>query len=104
MPRLSESEKLDRAEKAKASIEAEIRSLTAKLSEQDRKKDTRRKILLGAFLIESARSNEQNARFLKSGISKMAARDRAVFNGWDIPPPPPRPKKTAPSPTEQSGK
>lgn len=82
MARLTPEQRLEKAKAAKARAEAEIRSAAAKLRSQDRRKDTRRKILLGGMLMSQARSRPDLARWVQARIAEMPERDRAAFDGW----------------------
>lgn len=103
MARLTAEQRLERAQKAKAKAEAEIRSAAAKLREADRRADTRRKILLGGMLLglasqggKDGETGRANIRYL---LGRMTERDRAAFDDWTLPVPPtklkqlPAPKK-----------
>jgi hypothetical protein len=107
MPRLTTEQRLERAQKAKAKAEAEIRSVAAKMREADRRADTRRKILLGGALLGLASQDGKdgeigrvNIRYL---LGKMTERDRAAFNGWAMPGPAEKPKQL-PAPKQGEGK
>lgn len=51
MPRRSLEQKLEAARKKKSQLDNQIKLIKAKLSTVERKKDTRRKILLGALVM-----------------------------------------------------
>jgi len=72
-------EKLKQLKAQKQAIEARER---AKQKEQDRKDDTRRKILLGSYLIKKMESNEANKEKILADLSEYLTeeRDRKLFN------------------------
>ena len=72
-------EKLKQLKAQKQAIEARQR---AKQKEQDRKDDTRRKILLGSYLIKKMESNEANKQKILADLNEYLTedRDRKLFN------------------------
>lgn len=88
MPRLTDAERLERAKSIKAKAEADMRALTARLQLKDRKADTRRKIILGAMLIEDAKKNPGTSNWVRARVGKLSGRDKTPFDGWTIPCPP----------------
>mgnify|MGYP006426841761 CR=1 FL=1 len=80
-------ERLAELEQKKQQIQAQAKRERAKLQSAERKKDTRRKIALGGALIAQARRDQQAAAYLKALIGEMPERDKAAFEGWDVPEP-----------------
>ena len=72
-------EKLKQLKARKQAIEARERS---KQKEQERKDDTRRKILLGSYLIKKMQANEANKEKILADLSEYLTeeRDRKLFN------------------------
>ena len=72
-------ERLKQLKAQKQAIEARQR---AKQKEQDRKDDTRRKILLGSYLIKKMESNEANKQKILADLNEYLTedRDRKLFN------------------------
>ena len=72
-------EKLKQLKAQKQAIEARER---AKQKEQDRKDDTRRKILLGSYLIKKMESNEANKQKILADLNEYLTedRDRILFD------------------------
>lgn len=71
-----------------AKAEETIRRAQKALRDTERKKDTRRKIILGAALLDVANRNESVARFLASTVDRLERpTDRAAFEGFDLPRP-----------------
>lgn len=72
-------ERLKQLKAQKQAIEARER---AKQKEQDRKDDTRRKILLGSYLIKKMESNEANKEKILADLNEYLTedRDRKLFN------------------------
>lgn len=83
MARLTAEQRLERAKQIKARAEAEIRSASAKLRENDRRADTRRKILLGAILIDQAKKDPKFFDWIRKRIKTLPEKDRKAFDGWD---------------------
>ena len=75
-------EKLKQLKARKQAIEARERS---KQKEQERKDDTRRKILLGSYLIKKMQANEANKEKVLADLHEYLTeeRDRKLF---DLPP------------------
>ena len=72
-------EKLKQLKARKQAIEARERS---KQKEQERKDDTRRKILLGSYLIKKMQSNEANKEKILMELNEYLTenRDRQLFD------------------------
>ena len=72
-------DKLKQLKAQKQAIEARER---AKQKQQDRKDDTRRKILLGSYLIKKMESNEANKQKILADLNEYLTedRDRKLFN------------------------
>lgn len=88
MPRLTPEEQIARAAQQKAKAEETIRRAQKALRETDRKKDTRRKIILGAALIDAAARNPSAAKFMATIISKLdRPADKAAFDDFEVPQP-----------------
>lgn len=87
MARTSAEQRLEKAKQAKAKAEAQIRQAAAKLRAEDRKRDARRKIVLGGAVIGRAATDPKWANVLRTAIAGMPERDRALFDGWNIPAP-----------------
>jgi hypothetical protein len=80
-------ERLAELEQKKRQIQEQEKRERAKLQSAERKKDTRRKIALGGAIIAHARADPKAARYLKKLIDGMAERDKAAFEGWEVPKP-----------------
>lgn len=88
MPRLTPEEQLQKAEQAKAKAEERLRRAQKAINERERKNDTRRKIILGAALLEFASRNEGTSKFVSQVIKAQSRpQDRAVFEGFVVPHP-----------------
>lgn len=79
----TKAEKLNALEQKQAQLKAQIRALKARDSAQERKDDTRRKVLLGGFVLAQMRKKGigfdrmtyADARF----VDTLHDRDRALF-------------------------
>lgn len=88
MSRLTPEEQILRAAQQKAKAEETIRRAQKALRDTERKRDTRRKIILGAALLDAAERNEGVARFLASVVGRLERPiDQAVFEGFELPRP-----------------
>lgn len=79
MPRLTPEEQIARAAQKKAKAEETIRRAQKALRDTERKKDTRRKILLGATLLSLVDTDPKAERIIKALVSRMSDRDRELF-------------------------
>lgn len=79
-------QKIDELNKRKAQIEALIQKEKAKARTEERKQDTRRKIIAGALALEHASIDPTFGEQLHRLLDKYVTRpqDRALF---DLPPP-----------------
>ena len=78
-------------EMSKLSIEQyemRLKAMKARHSQQNRKADLRRKIILGALLLEDAKSRENVATYVKKQVSMLTRRaDIAAFAEFELPSP-----------------
>ncbi|WP_286597464.1 hypothetical protein, partial [Thiopseudomonas alkaliphila] len=76
-------EKLKQLKAQKQAIEARERT---KKKEQERKDDTRRKILLGSYLIKKMQANEANKEKILAELNAYLTenRDRPLYGGWRL--------------------
>lgn len=81
-------EKLAELEKQAAEIRSKMQAIRAKQSAEERKADTRRKILLGSALLSKAAKDEKMSAFVElliAGIERDV--DKKAFDGWKVPKP-----------------
>lgn len=80
--RQTPEQKLAALQAKQAQINERIRQESAKVKAQERKQDTRRKILAGAVALEHAKYDAAFAAALDQQIAKNVTRadDRALFN------------------------
>ena len=77
-----------RAEQAKARLQA----LEARASQQARKLDTRRKVILGGLLLDAAEKDDRFARVITALMERISRdQDRKAFEAWQAPSPTPEP-------------
>jgi hypothetical protein len=79
----AESQKISQIEKLKRQkeiIEARLQKAEARLKQSERKQDTRRKVLLGAYLLEKIK-NEGTLESIKKELDSFLTRnsDRKLF-------------------------
>ena len=94
MPRAEPTERLRKLEESQARIAAEIQRVRGRAAQEARKRDTHRKILAGALLLDQVQQGEWPEERFLAALDKFLAkdRDRAVF---DLPPrstPPAKPE------------
>ncbi len=66
--------------KRKAQIEARLQALEARTRQKARKADTRRKIILGGYVLAAARTDESARRLIADLIASLEKpADRALF-------------------------
>ena len=86
--RLTPEEQIARAVREKAKAEETIRRAKKALRDTERKKDTRRKIILGAALLNAADRSESVANFVSFVVDRLQRpTDRAAFENFDLPKP-----------------
>ena len=85
---LTPEQQITRAAQKKVRAGETIRRARKALRDTERKKDTRRKIILGAALLNVAGRNESAARFLDCIVDRLQRpADRAAFENFDLPKP-----------------
>jgi len=87
MPRANPEERLRKIEEKQARLKAEAQRLKARTRQNRRKRETRRKILAGAMVLDWVERGELAEQLFLSGIDQFLTRDheRALF---DLPPRP----------------
>jgi len=75
---------LEEAEKKLRQARAHVQQLRAREKETARKLDTRRKIVLGGFLIAEAKTDPVAMARLKERIQNLPERDRPLFENWHV--------------------
>ena len=85
MPRAEPTEILRKLEEAQARIAAEIQRVKGRAAQEARKRDTHRKILIGAMVLDRVQRGELSLQRFRADMDKFLEkdRDRAVF---DLPP------------------
>ena len=85
MPRANPQERWRKLEEKRARINAELQRLNAREQQAERKRDTRRKILLGARVLDRIARGELAEAEVKADMERFLERDRdrALF---DLPP------------------
>ena len=83
MPRQKPADKLDALRKRMSQLNEQARALEARQREQDRKNDTRRKVIVGALALEHSEKNANSefAKVLNRLLDEYVTRpgDRALF-------------------------
>lgn len=75
---------LEEAEKKLRQAKAHVQQLRAREKETARKLDTRRKIVLGGFLIAEAKADPGAMARLKTRIQTLSERDKHLFENWHV--------------------
>ena len=93
MPRAEPTERLRKLEESQARLRSEIQRVRGRAAQEARKRDTHRKILIGAMVLDQVQRGEWPQERLQVAMDKFLEkdRDRAVF---DLPPRSSSPAKT----------
>ena len=85
MPRADPTERLRKLEESEARIRAEIQRVKGRAAQEARKRDTRRKILAGAMVLDRVQRGELSLQRFRADMDKFLEkdRDRALF---ELPP------------------
>ncbi len=78
---------MDDLEKAQRQLEqakARVQKLKAKAKTEERKKDARRKIILGGLVLARAKRDPDEAAKLTQQITALPEKERAAFEGWSL--------------------
>ena len=96
------AERLAKLEEQRARINAEIQRVRAREQQQKRKEDTRRKVLVGAWILGKVESGEWPEQRLLDGLDSYLERDhdRALFG---LPPKQEQPPQEHGQPEPQEG-
>lgn len=89
MPRAKPADRLRKLEEQRARINAEIQRVRSRESLEERKRETRRKILAGAMVLDRVARKDLSEKLFKADMDLFLERDqdRALFGL------PPRPTK-----------
>ena len=81
MPRAKPADRLRKLEEQRARINAEIQRVRGRESQEERKRETRRKILIGAMVLDQVVRGEWPEKRLKAAMDRFLERDqdRALF-------------------------
>ena len=76
------TDKIDKLREKKLAIEAKLKAEIAKQSERERKEDTRRKILIGAMVLDKMKREPIYEKEINSKLSSYLTteRDRKLFD------------------------
>ena len=81
-------EQIAKARLAADQAKARLQALEARASDAERKKDTRRKIIMGGLLLDAAAKDERYAKVLTALLARVErGNDRKAFDGWEPPKP-----------------
>ena len=85
MPRADPTERLRKLEESEARIRAEIQRVKGRAAQEARKRDTHRKILIGAMVLDRLRRGDLPEQRFKADMDRFLEkdRDRALF---ELPP------------------
>jgi len=84
MKEMAMTKSLEEAEKKLRQAKALVQQLRAREKETARKLDTRRKIVLGGFLIAEAKTDSGAMARLKARIEALPERDKQLFENWHV--------------------
>ena len=85
MPRAKPADRLRKLKEQRARINAEIQRVKGRESQEERKRETRRKILAGAMVLDRVARKELAEKLFKADMDRFLERDqdRALF---ELPP------------------
>ena len=75
---------LEKAQRQLEQAKARVQKLKARARSEDRKRDTRRKIILGGILLAEARRDPAIAQRVRQWIAGLPEKDRMAFDGWSL--------------------
>ena len=87
MPRAKPEDRIRNLEEQRARINAEIQRVRSRESQEERKRETRRKILAGAMVLDRVARGDLSEQLFKADMDRFLDRDqdRALF---ELPPRP----------------
>ena len=87
MPRAKPADRMRKLEEQRARINAEIQRVRGRESQEERKRETRRKILAGAMVLDRVARKDLSEKLFKADMDRFLEReqDRALF---ELPPRP----------------
>ena len=87
MPRAKPEDRIRQLEEQRARINAEIQRVRSRESQEERKRETRRKILAGAMVLDRVARGDLSEKLFKADLDRFLERDqdRALF---ELPPRP----------------
>ena len=81
-------ERIEQARRKAEQAKARLQALEARASQEARKQDTRRKIILGGLLIDAAGNDQAFAAVLADLVQRIGRKqDQEPFVGWTAPTP-----------------
>lgn len=75
---------MEKAQRQLEQAKARVQKLKAKARSEDRKRDTRRKVILGGILLAEARQDPATAQRVRQWIANLPEKDRTAFDGWSL--------------------
>ena len=81
MPRAKPADRIRKLEEQRARINAEIQRVRSRESQEERKRETRRKILAGAMVLDRVARGDLSEKLFKADMDRFLERDqdRALF-------------------------
>ncbi len=79
MNKTNRSLQLEKIERVENRLKARKQKIINGMRSDQRKEDTRRKILLGSIMMKAASENESSRNQIKSMVAMMSDRDKKVF-------------------------
>ena len=83
----SPEERAAELEERKRKLEEQLKQERQRAKKKERERDTRRKVLVGAKVLEHARTDPRAARYLRKIYDELGERERQAFEGFDFPDP-----------------
>ena len=81
MPRAKPADRIRQLEEQRARINAKIQRVRSRESQEERKRETRRKILAGAMVLDRVKRKDLSEKLFKADMDRFLERDqdRALF-------------------------
>ena len=75
---------IEKAQRQYEQARARLQSANARARSAERKRDARRKIILGGLVLSEARRDPAMAGCVRQWIAGLPEKDRTPFQGWDL--------------------
>lgn len=77
--------RIEEITKKMSELKKELRREKSRIAEEERKKETRKKIVLGGRLMRLAETDQRANDVLRVALSALSESERELFAGFDLP-------------------